>query len=253
MSKDRRDIVPGYHAVREALLKSLPTVESLWVVPGRRSGRIEEIRLLAGQRGIPIVEVRASELDRLAPGVVHQGVALSVGEFTYTPLEDLIEEPAAGCESRLILALDHITDEGNFGAIIRTAAFFGVEAIVIPRDRSVRVTPSVLKRSSGAHFLVPVSRVVNLSRGLDLLKRAGFWIMGAAGESTISLYDFDWTVPVVLLLGNERKGLGVAVRKRCDGLVSIPGTGGVESLNVSVAAGVLLAEITRQRRAKELL
>jgi len=251
MDKDRREIIPGYHAVREALLKGFPGVESLWVVPGKRSSRIEGILSLARERGIPVVDVRASDLERLAPGVAHQGVALSVEGFVYTPLEDVIDQPAGSPESRLVLALDHITDEGNFGAILRTSAFFGVEAVVIPKDRSVRVTASVLKRSSGAHSSVAVSREVNLNRALSVLKKAGFWIIGAAGESKLSLYDFDWRVPVALVLGNERKGLGDAVRKNCDGLVSIPGSGAVESLNVSVAAGVLLAEILRQRKTEE--
>jgi 23S rRNA (guanosine2251-2'-O)-methyltransferase len=249
MDKGRRDLIPGYHAVREALLKGFPRAESLWIVPGKRSRRVEEVLLLARRRGIPIVEVRAPDLERLAPGVAHQGVALSVGGFVYTPLEDVIDRSAAEFESRWILALDHITDEGNFGAILRTAAFFGVDAVVIPKDRSVRVTPAVLKRASGAHSSVAVSRVVNLNRALSLLKEAGFWILGAAGESERSVYDFDWRVPVAVVVGNEQKGLGDAVRKRCDGLVSIPGSGAVESLNVSVATGVLLAEIARQRQA----
>jgi 23S rRNA (guanosine2251-2'-O)-methyltransferase len=249
MDKGRPDIIPGYHAVREALLRGVPGAQSLWIVPGRRSERREEILSLAGQRGIPVVDVRASDLDRLAPGVAHQGVALCVEEFVYTPLEDVIDQPTADSDRRLILALDHITDEGNFGAILRTAAFFSVEGVVIPKDRSVRVTSSVLKRSSGGHVSVPVSRVVNVNRALSLLKTSGFWIMGADGESTLSVYDFDWRVPVAVVLGNEQKGLGDSVRKNCDGLVSIPGSGDVESLNVSVAAGILLSEIVRQRGA----
>jgi 23S rRNA (guanosine2251-2'-O)-methyltransferase len=251
MDKGRPDIIPGYHAVREALLKGFPRAESLWIVRGKRSGRIEEVLLLARRQEIPVVEVRASDLERLAPGVAHQGVALSVEEFIYTPLEDAIEEPMAVSDARLFLALDHITDEGNFGAILRTAAFFGVEAVVIPKDRSARVTPAVLKRSSGAHSSVAVSRVVNLNRALSHLKNAGFWIMGAAGGSKLSVYDFDWRLPVTVVLGNEQKGLGEVVRKNCDGLISIPGSGAVESLNVSVAAGVVLSEIVRQRHIKQ--
>ena len=249
MDRSPRQIIPGYHAVRETLLKDFPAVEALWVVPGRRSGRVGEVCAIARRRGIPIVEVQASDLERGAPGVAHQGMALLAAEFAYTPIEDIAEKPAAASKERLILVLDHITDEGNFGAIIRTAAFFGVEAVVIPKDRSAQVTPSVLKRSSGAHAAVAVSRVVNLVRSVDHLRQAGLWIVGASGEASMPVYDFDWKVPVALVLGNERKGLGVAVRKACDQLVAIPSSSRVESLNVSVAAGVLLGEITRQRMA----
>jgi 23S rRNA (guanosine2251-2'-O)-methyltransferase len=248
MDDSRQHLVPGYHAVRETLLKESSAVEALWTVPGKRSGRQEEIYRLARQRGIPIIEVRVSDLDVNACGAAHQGVALLVKEFAYLPIEDLAEKVPDASHERLVLVLDHITDEGNFGSIIRSAAFFGVEALVIPRDRSVRVTSAVLKRASGAHAGVAVSRVVNLSRALDLLRHAGLWIVGSAGEASMPIYDFDWRLPVALVLGNERKGLGAAVRKGCDQLVSIPSVGQVESLNVSVAAGVVLGEIVRQRR-----
>lgn len=242
-----RQMIPGYHAVRETLLKGFPGAEALWIVPGKRSGRLEEICSLAGRRGIPVVEVQSADLEKTAPGVAHQGVALLVADFNYAPIEDISDKIPDGTGHRLILALDHITDEGNFGAVIRTAAFFGVEALVIPKDRSAQVTPAVLKRASGAHSAVAVSRVVNLSRALEHLKQAGIWVVGASGEASRSCYDFDWRLPVALVLGNESKGLGTAVRKACDHLVSIPAAGPVESLNVSVAAGVLLGEISRQR------
>ncbi len=247
MIRRPRQIIPGYHAVREALLRGLPGMEALWIAPGRRSGRVEEILSLARERRIPVVEVQTSELDRNAPGVAHQGVALVAGEFLYTPIEDVISGKPDRRTEKLILVLDHITDEGNFGAIIRTAAFFGVDALVIPRDRSARVTASVMKRASGAHTGIAVSRVVNLPRAIEQMKKSGLWVVGASGGAETPVHGFDWTVPVALVLGNERKGVGPAVRKACDQLVSIPSASPVESLNVSVAAGVLLWEILRQR------
>lgn len=145
---------------------------------------------------------------------------------------------------------DHITDEGNLGALIRTAAFFGVHGLILPKDRSAKITGKLLKRTSGAYASLPISRVVNLGRALDLLAAKGFWIIGAAGEAQESLYHFDWDRDVVLILGSESKGLSHLVRGRCHELVKIPGSGRVESLNLSVAGGVILSEIARQRGSK---
>ena len=245
--RSRRELIPGYHAVRETLLRGFPAAEALWIVHGRRSVRLESLCVLAAERGIPVIEVDASELESGAPGIAHQGVALLSAPFSYTPLDDAVGAVERS-ESGLVLVLDHITDEGNFGAILRTAAFFGVHCVVIPKDRSAQVTPSVVKRASGAHAFTCVSRVVNLGRAIEQLKEAGYWVVGAAGEAPAPFDEFDWRVPVALVMGNERKGLGTAVRKSCDHLVSIPSVGPVESLNVSVAAGVLLGEASRQRR-----
>lgn len=150
-----------------------------------------------------------------------------------------------------MLAVDHITDEGNLGAIIRTAAFFGVHGLILPKDRSARVTSRVMKNSAGGYAHVPVSVVVNLGRALDDLKEEGFWIIGAAGEGRESIYTFDWKRDLVLVLGNEEKGISQGIRKRCHELVNIPESGPIQALNVSVAAGVILSEITRQRGCRE--
>ena len=150
--------------------------------------------------------------------------------------------------SALLLAADHITDSGNLGALIRTAAFFGAHGLIIPKDRSAGISGAVLKRASGTHFQLPVAKVTNLGRVLAELSKDNFWIIGAAGEASTLHYDFDWKRPLVLVLGNEQRGLSPSVRKRCHKLVRIPSPGGVESLNISVAGGVILSEICRQRR-----
>ncbi|MBW1774975.1 MAG: 23S rRNA (guanosine(2251)-2'-O)-methyltransferase RlmB, partial [Deltaproteobacteria bacterium] len=148
----------------------------------------------------------------------------------------------------LLMAADHITDEGNLGALIRTAAFFGAQGMIIPKDRSAGVTPVVVKRSSGALVHLPVARVVNLGRAQDILEKKGFWIIGASGESPCSIHGFDWNRDLVVVMGNEEHGLSRSVRQRCHQVVSIPAPGTVESLNVSVAGGIILAEICRQRK-----
>ncbi|MBW1829770.1 MAG: 23S rRNA (guanosine(2251)-2'-O)-methyltransferase RlmB [Deltaproteobacteria bacterium] len=152
----------------------------------------------------------------------------------------------------LLIALDHITDEGNMGAIIRTALFFGANGLIIPKDRSAGITANVVKRSSGAWMHLPIARVVNLGRALDTLNKNGYWIIGTSGEGRESIYNFDWNRDVVLVLGNEQKGLSQSVGKRCHEIVGIPVSGPAESLNVAVACGVILSEVTRQRKAEKL-
>ena len=167
--------------------------------------------------------------------------------FAYDDFHEIIRRSLQENPPGLLLAADHITDEGNLGALIRTAAFFETHGLIIPKDRSAQITPAVLKRASGAHLRLPTARVTNLGRALDDLTKKGFWIIGTAGEAESSIYDFDWKRPLVLVLGSEQKGLSPSTRKRCHQLVRIPSPGNVESLNVSVAGGVILSEICRQR------
>jgi len=176
-------------------------------------------------------------------------VAVS-GNFNYTDLERIIDFSLKSQGHSLLIAADHITDEGNLGALIRTAAFFGVHGLIIPKDRSASVTSRVLKRSSGAFLHLPIAQVVNMGRALDILEKKGFWIIGASGDGVESIYQFDWKRSLVLVLGNEQKGLSRAARKRCQQVVRIPSPGQVESLNVGVAAGVILSEIIRHRNTE---
>lgn len=168
-------------------------------------------------------------------------------KFTYFDIEDLIQASLKGPGYALIVAADHITDEGNLGSLIRTAAFFGANGLVLPKDRSAKVTVTVSKRSAGAFIHLPVAQVVNLGRTLHLLDKEGFWIIGASEEGPESIYSFDWRRHLILVLGSEDRGLSRTVRDRCHQIVSIPRFGPVESLNVSVASGVILYEIARQR------
>lgn len=240
-------LIPGFHAVRETLRHGQGLLEEIWIAEGKRSGRIEEIIQIAANQGIPFYLKKSSELSGMFPDMAHQGIVGVAKAFAYTDFHQIMQLSLQEDPSGLLLAADHITDEGNLGALIRTAAFFGAHGLIIPKDRSAQVTAAVLKRASGAHLRLPMARVTNLGRALDDLSEKGFWVIGAAGEADLTLYDFDWNRPLVLVLGSEQRGLSQSTRKRCHQLVRIPSPGNVESLNISVAGGVILSEICRQR------
>jgi 23S rRNA (guanosine2251-2'-O)-methyltransferase len=222
-------------------------IRELWIAEDKRSPRIREIVRLAEDRNIPISYRSVSRLSRLLPETAHQGVVAWTESFVYSELDQVMEPETFPSGNSLLIAADHITDEGNLGALVRTAAFFGSEGLILPKDRSARMTPQVLKRSSGGYLHLAVVSVVNLGRALDLLKKGGFWVIGASGDGPESIYRFDWRRNLVLVLGSEQKGLSRSVRERCDQVVRIPRPGDVESLNVAVAAGIILSEIFRQR------
>jgi 23S rRNA (guanosine2251-2'-O)-methyltransferase len=249
--KENVRLVPGFHGVREALSQRESRVQELWILEGKDSARVREIAGLAKERNISVRFKDESTFFRHFPNVVHQGVAALIEGFEYADLDRVIATSLHGPGRGLLVVADHITDEGNLGALIRTTAFFGAGGLIIPKDRSAAVSSRVLKLSSGGYLHLPVVRVVNLARTLDLLEKGGFWIIGAAGEAAESIYGFDWDRDVVLALGNEERGLTQAVRTRCHQLVRIEKWGRMESLNVSVAGGVILSEILRQRRFRE--
>ena len=233
--------------MRESLFKTPENLHEIWIGVNRKGARAEEIARLGADKGVPVQFKEVREMEAVASGSAHQGFVAFPETFSYTGLEDLIEKSHQASDSALVVVADHITDEGNLGALIRTAAFFGVHGLILPKDRSAKITGKLLKRTSGAYASLPIAQVVNLGRALELLTEKGFWIIGAAGEAEESIFDFDWDRDVVLALGSESKGLSYSVRDRCQALVKIPGSGQVESLNLSVAGGVILSEILRQR------
>ncbi len=246
MATDEKELIGGYHALRELLARDASALQEVWLQEGKKSGRAREVIALAEDAGVPVYFKSKRQLSALLPGVNHQGFVGIGVPFKYAGLEELLASRREG--EGLIIALDHITDEGNLGSIIRTAAFFGVQGLIIPGKRSAKVSSKVMKLAAGAHLHVPICRVVNMARVLEKLEKRGYWIVGASGGGEGDIFEFDWKRNVVLILGNEQKGIGHAVKKKCHELVSIPGLGQVESLNVGVAAGVVLAEIFRQRR-----
>lgn len=233
--------------MQEALLHGKARIKELWVAEGKRSARIGEILQIARQKNIPVLVKKYVDLTRLLPDLSHQGIVARVEDFTYVDLDHLAHIHPQ--QRALLIALDHITDEGNLGAIIRTAVFFGAHGLIIPKDRSAAMTAKVIKRSSGVYVHLPVARVVNMGMALTQLKKKGFWIIGASGEGPMAIYEFDWDRDVVIVLGNEQRGLSQSVRRQCDQVVRIPAAGHAESLNVAVAGGVILSEIVRQRKA----
>jgi 23S rRNA (guanosine2251-2'-O)-methyltransferase len=244
-------LIPGLHSVKEALISERIKINEIWISEGRDPARAREIRELAGKKRIPVISQKIEFLNDALPDTAHQGIVAVAREFPYAELEDLIDSSKNKAGHGLLIAVDHITDEGNLGALIRTAVFFGAQGIILPKDRSAQITHTVMKRSAGTYLNLPIARVVNLSRALETLTDAAFWTIGAAGDAGESIYGFDWKRDIVLVLGSEDKGLSHIIRDKCDQIVGIPSAGPAESLNVSVACGVILSEIARQRMARQ--
>jgi 23S rRNA (guanosine2251-2'-O)-methyltransferase len=239
-------VIFGINAVKEILREGKEIAEVL-VSRQRKVERLTEILDLAKEKKIPIRFKDRLYLDKLSPGSSHQGVIAILRNYSYLRLDDLIKGARANKSKGLLLVADHITDAGNLGSLIRTAEFFGVHGLILPKDRSASITDTVHKRSAGGSAYLRVARATNLARALKQLDDEGLWIVGAAGDGKASIYEFDWNRDLALVVGSEGKGLSNVVRDRCHHLVSIPRLGHLNSLNVSVAAGIILSEIVRQR------
>lgn len=238
--------VYGFHAV-EALLDRHPRrVKQLYVQANREDARVSSLLHAAKQAGIATQAVSKPELQALVEGN-HQGVAAHCSPAPVRNENELEDYLTGLSANALVLVLDGVTDPHNLGACIRSAEAAGAHAVVIPKDKSAGLNATVRKVACGAAELLPVFRVTNLARSLRQLKRMGLWVSGLAGEAENTLYDLDLTVPTVLVMGAEGKGLRQLSRKECDHLAKIPMPGRVESLNVSVSAGVALFEASRQR------
>jgi 23S rRNA (guanosine2251-2'-O)-methyltransferase len=242
--------VVGRNAVVEALQAGVP-VSTVYVAEGtERDARLRDSLRIAGDRGLPMLEVPRAELDRLTGGTAHQGVALQVPPYSYASPDDLVEGARESGAPPLIVALDGVTDPRNLGAIVRSAAAFGAHGVVVPERRAAGMTASAWKTSAGAAARVPVARAVNLSRQLKAYADAGLLVAGLAADGDVSLSGFDRADEgLVLVVGSEGKGLSRLVREHCDLLVGIPIAADTESLNAGVAAGVGLYEIARRRGA----
>lgn len=237
-------VIYGIHPSIEALRSGRNEIEKIVLAKGRGGDEVKKILDLAAGERIP-VEFNAREyLDKLTDGGPHQGVVCLCKEYSYYRVDDILDrcEDLNNC---LVLILDCIVDPQNLGSLIRTGYCFGVSGIIIPEKRSASVTPSVIKVSAGATHHVPIARVVNIARAMDYLKERGFWIYGADVSCENDLRSFDYKGPVCLVMGSEKKGIRPLVRKKCDFLVSIPMMGRIDSLNVSVAGGIILHEINR--------
>jgi len=236
----------GLHPVRIMLERHPERVLSVRLAERRDDPRVRAIEELARRRQRPVERLDAQALQRLLGDVVHQGVAAEI-----TPLppwsEDQLLAALQSAPAPLLLALDGVQDPHNLGACLRTADACGVLAVIVPRDRAAQLTPAARKVAAGAAETTPVVAVTNLVRTLKLLKEAGLWVVGADAAAEESADAVDLKGPVVLVLGAEGTGLRQLTRQNCDFLARLPQLGAVESLNVSVAAGMLLYEAARQR------
>lgn len=249
------DRLTGIHSVHEALEGGRP-LERIVIARGRHGDRIEEIVALARERGVPVRFEGRAQVDRLAGTPQHQGVVALAAARQSISLEELLRHRAsvggAAEKSRagLIVLLDGIEDPHNLGAVVRSALAAGAEGVVLPDRRASGLNATVARAAAGALEHLPVARVVNIARAMEELKEAGYWLVGLDERAEKNYTQVDLTGSIGLVLGGEGAGLHELVRKRCDFLVSIPTTGPVRSLNVSVAAGIVLFEAVRQRRAK---
>jgi 23S rRNA (guanosine2251-2'-O)-methyltransferase len=252
VSRDRRvpamEVVAGRHAVLEALRAAVPAI-ALHVGAGLDSdSRLAEATAAAARAGIPVVEAGRAELDRLTAAAAHQGIALRIRPYSYADPGDLVARAAEAGEQALVIALDGVTDPRNLGAVARAAAAFGGHGVLVPVRRSAGVTAAAWKASAGALARLPVARAPNLAAALAGYQKAGLFTVGLdAGAGTAIAEIPVATEPVVLVLGAEGRGLSRVVAGRCDVLARIPMAGAIESLNVSVAAGIALYEVARLR------
>lgn len=246
-----KDHAFGIHAVAEILKQNPTAIERLFLQAGRLDQRAESILKRAESSGITVQRVARSELDQLVDGR-HQGVIATLAG-TRVQDQDLrwseqqLLHAVEHNDQALILVLDGVTDPHNLGACLRSADAAGATAVVIPKDKSADITPTVRKVACGACATVPLVRVTNLARSLVALKESGIWLYGAAGEAETSLYEARARGPIALVMGAEGSGMRRLTREHCDFLIAIPMAGAVESLNVSVATGICLFELQRQR------
>jgi 23S rRNA (guanosine2251-2'-O)-methyltransferase len=245
---DETETVLGRNPVLECLRAGVPAT-ALYVALGTEADeRLTESVARAADLGIAIIEVPRTDLDRMTSNHLHQGIALQVPPYNYAHPDDLLAA-ATTSPPALLVALDNISDPRNLGAIVRSVAAFGGHGVLIPQRRSASVTAVAWRTSAGAAARIPVARATNLTRALTNWADRGVRVIGLDAGGDTALDDLDGTDPMVLVVGSEGKGLSRLVRQNCDEVVSIPMAGHTESLNASVAAGVVLAEIARQRRS----
>ncbi len=239
----------GLHSVQSALDYSPKKINKAWVDSQRQDKRLTQLIDDLLDLGIEPEKVERKKLDKLADSQNHQGIVIEVDMPAELSESDLKNAVLTLTRTPLFLVLDNVQDPHNFGACLRTADATGVHGVIVTKDNAAGITPTVCKVASGAAETVPVYQVTNLARTLRWLKEQGIWVMGAAGETTQTAYQTDFTVPLALVVGAEGKGLRRLTKEQCDVLVKLPMLGKVESLNLSVATGVLLYETLRQRSA----
>src|SRR5215475_5004406 len=231
----------GIHPVLEALQEERRHIRQVLISAQRRGAEVQRIITLAKRRGIPVVMVERAQLHQWLGHSAHQGVVALTEPHVYQPWAEIIASITATPGPHTLLCLDSMTDVGNFAALIRSAAAFGVHAMIVPRHDAVSLTPAVAKRSAGAIERMSIVRVANIVRVLDELKQHGFWVYGADIRGALTVAQVAWPERIVLVLGAESGGIRRLVRERCDSLVRIPMHAGTNSLNVATAGAIVLA------------
>lgn len=240
------DYIVGRNAVREAL-RSGRTIQRLFITNDKVQGSLQEIIGLAKDKGIELRRVDDKQLSKYADGVVHQGVVALAAPVKFADLGEVLQNWSSD-KAPLLILLDGIEDPHNMGAIIRTAECCGATAVLIPKRHTAPINATVAKTSAGALESIPLVQVGNVAQTIEELKKQGFWVLGAHMEGQQTLYQADLTSPLVLVIGNEGKGVSRLTKERCDFLVTIPMYGRINSLNASVAAAILMYEAVRQRQ-----
>lgn len=253
---DQDAIIAGRNPVREALERGETSIEKVMIQQGAGGRPIEQIQRAATASGIPIQYVPQTRLTQVAGGANHQGVVAISAPVSYVELEDMLNTIAVDIDAvrakiPVLLMLDQIEDPHNFGAILRSAVAFGIQGVIVPKHHMAPLNTVAIKTSAGAALRIPIARVTNLTDAIEQLKERGYWIVGATGSGTTPLTALDLGRPVVIVIGSEGKGLRPRVEKACDYRVSIPLVGPVESLNASVAAGILLWSTVLARFGQE--
>ncbi len=242
------DIICGRNPVLEAI-RSGREIDRLLVAHGVSGGSVTAIIAKCAEKKILIKEVSPQKLDYYCGGANHQGVAVLIAQQQYSSLEDILTLAQERNQKPFIIICDEIEDPHNLGAIIRTAECCGVHGIIIPKRRSASLNLTVAKTSAGALEYMKVARVTNIASTIEELKEKGVWVFGADMNGS-DYTSFDYDMPIALVIGNEGRGIGPLVRKKCDGIISMPMYGEINSLNASVAAGVLMYEVVRKRNLK---
>ena len=240
-------LIYGIGPVLEALRSKARRIDKIMIAEGTREKRLDEIFALARDAGIRVDKTSRDDLTRsTGPDATHQGIAAVVSAAEYSSVEEIL----SGISAALIVVLDGVEDPRNLGAVIRTAECAGTDGVIIPDRRAVGLTETAAKSSAGATEYLKVAKTTNINRLIDDLKKQNIWVVGTSGEAAMDYTEWDWSQPSALVLGAEGSGLHRLVKENCDVLVKIPMYGKIESLNVSVAAGVVLFEARRQRLEK---
>lgn len=242
----REDLIEGRNAVIEAL-RSGRTIENILIAKGDREGAINVITALAKEKGIVIKEVDRRKIDSMSSTGSHQGVIAQTTPYSYCEVEDIIQYAQDKGEDPFIIVLDEIEDPHNLGSIIRTAEVCGAHGIIIPKRRNVGVTAAVYKSSVGAVEYVKIAKVTNINNVIDTLKDQGIWVYGADMDGEEYCYEADLKGPIALVIGSEGKGMSRLTKEKCDKIIKIPMRGNVNSLNASVAAGIIMYEVLKSR------